>query len=115
MNFFFITRGQNLLCLSSHQHRLDPFLNYKITVPFLELLWYHISLVIRQLFSFQKHPKDLDPSYRWIQIFGIVLEGWKLYYSKKFHRTSLDICSHKQFYKMDLDLWDCFGRVKLLH
>ena len=40
---------------------------------------YHISLVIRQIFSFQNNPKDLDPS-----------------------------C------KMDLDLWDCLGRVKLV-
>ena len=40
---------------------------------------YRISLVIRQSFSFQNNPKDLDPS-----------------------------C------KMDLDLWDCLGRVKLV-
>ena len=40
---------------------------------------YHISSVIRQSFSFQNNPKDLDPSY-----------------------------------KMDLDLWDCLGRVKLV-
>ena len=40
---------------------------------------YHISSVIRQSFSFQNNPKDLDPSY-----------------------------------KMDLDLWDCLVRVKLV-
>ena len=40
---------------------------------------YRISLVMRQSFSFQNNPKDLDPSY-----------------------------------KMDLDLWDCLGRVKLI-
>ena len=39
---------------------------------------YRISLVIRQSFSFQNNPKNLDPSY-----------------------------------KMDLDLWDCLGRLKL--
>ena len=39
---------------------------------------YHISLVIRQFFSFQNNPGNLDASY-----------------------------------EMDLDLWDCFGRVKL--
>ena len=41
--------------------------------------FYRIYLVIRQSFSFQNNPKDLDPS-----------------------------C------KMDLDLWDCLGRVKLV-
>ena len=40
---------------------------------------YPISLVIRQSFSFQINPKNLDPSY-----------------------------------KVDLDLWDCLGRVKLV-
>ena len=40
---------------------------------------YCISMVIRQRFSFQNNPNNLDPSY-----------------------------------KMDLDLWDCFGRVKLV-
>ena len=43
--------------------------------PFL----YYISLTIRQSFSFQNNPKNLDPSH-----------------------------------KMDLDLWDCSGRVKLV-
>ena len=42
------------------------------------MLTYRISLVIRQSFSFQNNPKDLDLSY-----------------------------------KMDLDLWDCLGRVKI--
>ena len=40
---------------------------------------YHISSVIRQSFSFQNNPKDLEAS-----------------------------C------KIDLDLWDCLGRVKLV-
>ena len=40
---------------------------------------YRIYSVIRQSFSFQNNPKDLDPSS-----------------------------------KMDLDLWDCLGRVKLV-
>ena len=39
----------------------------------------HISLVIRQSFSFQNNPKNLDPSY-----------------------------------KMNLDLCDCLGKVKLV-
>ena len=45
----------------------------------LGLIWYHISLAVRQsFFSFQNNPKNPDPSY-----------------------------------KMDLELWDCLGRVKL--
>ena len=40
---------------------------------------YRISSVIRQFFSFQNNPKNLDLSY-----------------------------------KMDLNLWDCFGRVNLV-
>ena len=47
--------------------------------PVVKAFHYHISSVIRQFFSFQNKPKDLDPSY-----------------------------------KMDLDLWDCLGRVKLV-
>ena len=42
-------------------------------------LYLFIYSVIRQSFSFQNNPKDLDPSY-----------------------------------KMDLDFWDCLGRVKLV-
>ena len=38
-----------------------------------------IVFVIRQIFSFQNNPKNLDPPY-----------------------------------KMDLDLWNCLGRVKLV-
>ena len=50
----------------------------KIHLDFRHII-YCISSVIRQFFSFQNNPRNLDPSY-----------------------------------KMDLDLWDCLGRVKLI-
>ena len=46
--------------------------------PETQVSFYRISSIIREFFSFQNNPKDLDLS-----------------------------C------KMDLDLWDCLGRVKI--
>ena len=37
---------------------------YNVWVDFLQLPHYHISPVIKQCFSFQNNPKDLDLSYK---------------------------------------------------
>ena len=63
---------------------------YVVTQGEVTNIVYRISSVIRQSFSFQNNPKDLDLSY-------------------KTNPKDLD-----PSYKMDLDLWDCLGSVKLV-
>ena len=57
---------------------------------------YHISLVIRQSFSFQNNPKNVDLSYEMdLDLWDLVRKG-KTCIIANFHKTDVVICSHSR-------------------
>ena len=57
---------------------------------------YRISLVVRQSFSFQKNPKNLDLSYKMdIDLLRLFWKS-KARIIAKFQRTDLVFCSHSR-------------------
>ena len=62
---------------------------------FFPLRVYHISLVIRQSFSFQNNAKNLDLSYDRSRSLGLFRKG-KVPITAKFHTTDLTIWGHSR-------------------